>query len=564
MFNSALTKKLGFLFVVSLLMMTIGLFISNEKQETTEIKTNSNKIGFDTNTEPSPEPLLSNEQLFYKSYLGFQTSAQNIINPRTIEKGIRALQPNPTQDISVLEKLGPEENAPESSITNFNVAVSSDFLFFGDAIQPDPPANVAYDAFGHGLGLSQWGAYGAANHGWTAEEIVTHYYKDTHVETLTGSIMINVQGYDNPMTMENYVSGLGEVPSKACGTQQDVDDWEAFADSKGWAQNDAKRDKYVVDDRSTPWDCWPEESIEAQVITARSFGYTSSQPICTSSACQVYNGGKAKKWAAWETKNQYIVSDGSTHNGQVIQAFYSAYNHNGWGTADHATIWGNNSGTSSSWSYLQARYDADVTYHHEFSRSAVEETDVYSLSDMDDMIDWCSTPGNCNSYAWVRDNVNNIIGNLVSLQLTKDPSGRVKKVTLTGTNGNASTSGIYFRAMFNKWVDAVRPNGVTDKIPSITFDIKIPLTAEEQVFVDQIKADIDDRTTGIANYNNMKLNTFEATTWSDTCMGIRIEGLSCNTVTVEGYLVKLKFRNKTWEYRSKGLDWFTYIEPKSI
>lgn len=39
--------------------------------------------------------------------------------------------------------------------------------------------------WGHGLGLSQWGAYGLALQGWGAERIVTHFYQGTRVGTLS-------------------------------------------------------------------------------------------------------------------------------------------------------------------------------------------------------------------------------------------------------------------------------------------------------------------------------------------------------------------------------------------
>ena len=34
-------------------------------------------------------------------------------------------------------------------------------------------------AFGHGVGMSQWGAYGYARHGRTYDSILRHYYKGT-------------------------------------------------------------------------------------------------------------------------------------------------------------------------------------------------------------------------------------------------------------------------------------------------------------------------------------------------------------------------------------------------
>ena len=38
--------------------------------------------------------------------------------------------------------------------------------------------------WGHGLGLSQYGAYGAARDGWTAEQIIEHFYQGSHIGTM--------------------------------------------------------------------------------------------------------------------------------------------------------------------------------------------------------------------------------------------------------------------------------------------------------------------------------------------------------------------------------------------
>ncbi|MCW2962783.1 MAG: SpoIID/LytB protein, partial [Actinomycetia bacterium] len=38
---------------------------------------------------------------------------------------------------------------------------------------------VSGHGWGHGLGLSQWGAYGYAKHGWTFDRILAHYYSGT-------------------------------------------------------------------------------------------------------------------------------------------------------------------------------------------------------------------------------------------------------------------------------------------------------------------------------------------------------------------------------------------------
>src|SRR5258706_5719124 len=35
--------------------------------------------------------------------------------------------------------------------------------------------------WGHGVGMSQWGAYGYAQHGWSWKRILAHYYSGTQV-----------------------------------------------------------------------------------------------------------------------------------------------------------------------------------------------------------------------------------------------------------------------------------------------------------------------------------------------------------------------------------------------
>jgi len=40
---------------------------------------------------------------------------------------------------------------------------------------------VTGHGWGHGVGLSQWGAYGYAPHGWSWKRILAHYYSGTQV-----------------------------------------------------------------------------------------------------------------------------------------------------------------------------------------------------------------------------------------------------------------------------------------------------------------------------------------------------------------------------------------------
>ncbi len=48
---------------------------------------------------------------------------------------------------------------------------------------------VSGHGWGHGLGLSQWGAYGYARHGWTYTRILAHYYPGTTLGASTTSLV---------------------------------------------------------------------------------------------------------------------------------------------------------------------------------------------------------------------------------------------------------------------------------------------------------------------------------------------------------------------------------------
>jgi len=66
--------------------------------------------------------------------------------------------------------------------------------------------------FGHGRGLSQWGAYGyAVDHGWTSDQILAHYYGGTNAGTTAANQRIKVRllGYDGLGTVGVVSHGSG-------------------------------------------------------------------------------------------------------------------------------------------------------------------------------------------------------------------------------------------------------------------------------------------------------------------------------------------------------------------
>src|SRR5207248_6188937 len=50
-------------------------------------------------------------------------------------------------------------------------------------IRTQPTFFISGHGWGHGVGMSQYGAYGYAQHGWTYQRILTHYYTGTEIGT---------------------------------------------------------------------------------------------------------------------------------------------------------------------------------------------------------------------------------------------------------------------------------------------------------------------------------------------------------------------------------------------
>src|SRR5438094_3823014 len=64
------------------------------------------------------------------------------------------------------------------------LAAAVPLLLVGAALLGAAPATagryvVRGRGFGHGIGMSQWGAYGFARHGYAYDRILAHYYRGT-------------------------------------------------------------------------------------------------------------------------------------------------------------------------------------------------------------------------------------------------------------------------------------------------------------------------------------------------------------------------------------------------
>lgn len=304
---------------------------------------------------------------------------------------------------------------------------------------------------GHGVGMSQWGAYGMALNGYSYSNILTYYYTGVTLTPGYETFNLNVSGY-GLLNIEDYVSGLGEIPDKACGTTSQVESNPA---------------KYVVDNPNTSWDCWPEETIKAQIIAARTYAihyvWYKSPSICTSAACQVYVGGNGKRWASDETKGIVL-----TYGGNMIEALYSSDNNQGHGTANNDTIFQSFWGDGTAYPYLRAVNDNALAQHTSWTNWSYS-TNRYSYSDFDAFLAFTAGPSssyNSTIRSYVQDIINSI-GSITNISFERDPSLRVKKVFLTGSTGQTkSIGGWWWKNAWNSWVYA---QGTNDYIYSQTF-----------------------------------------------------------------------------------------------
>jgi peptidoglycan hydrolase-like amidase/peptidoglycan hydrolase CwlO-like protein len=156
----------------------------------------------------------------------------------------------------------------------------------------DPGFRPAFAGFSYGAphrkGMSQYGAYGRAKAGQSAEDILRAYYGGIEIKKdYSTSINITVQGYGT-VDIETYVKRIYEMPAS-------------------WTANDSA-------------------ALKAQAVAARSYAlaYTNngSKSICATESCQVYK--PSNKGGAWDaavdaTKGWVLVS-----GGQPFSAWYAS------------------------------------------------------------------------------------------------------------------------------------------------------------------------------------------------------------------------------------------------
>src|SRR4029079_9170921 len=86
---------------------------------------------------------------------------------------------------------------------------------------PGPSVRVVRGhGWGHGLGLSQWGAYGYAKRGWTYDRILAHYYTGTTLGRASRSSVRVLLAKGKRVVLNSVV---GWTTTDAAGTRVQLD-----------------------------------------------------------------------------------------------------------------------------------------------------------------------------------------------------------------------------------------------------------------------------------------------------------------------------------------------------
>lgn len=223
-----------------------------------------------------------------------RASLETILAPiKKLVDEAKAYQSKLTQTVGTLSARQQQLLAEKTG--NFMTSVGDVPPADDPASRPDynPGFSPAFAAFSFGAphrkGMSQYGAFGRAKSGQSAETILSAYYPGTELKKdYSTGITINVQGHGS-YNIEDYVKRIYEVPN-------------SWGDEGGF------------------------ESLKAQAVAARSYAlaYTNngSGSICATESCQVMQDNpKGGNWerAVNDTKGWVLQSGGKPYS-----AWYAA------------------------------------------------------------------------------------------------------------------------------------------------------------------------------------------------------------------------------------------------
>jgi stage II sporulation protein D len=323
----------------------------------------------------------------------------------------------------------------------------------------EPPAATPTFAFsgrgwGHGVGMSQWGAYGFALHGWTYDRIVAHYYRGTElgkapgvrvrVLLAAGKKRLTVSS-DGPFRLRDgagelhelepgrYAFGPGLRIALEPGTLTQLPGPLLFTGLTTPVRLDGKRYRgsveiavdqgklrainavgleaylYGVVPDEVP-DDWPAETLKAQAVVARSYALAvrKSGPydLYADVRSQVYGGFDAEA-ATTTAAVKATAGEVVTYGGKVATTYF--FSTSGGRTASVADVW---SGTPVP--YLVSVPDPYDTASPHHTWGPVTLSTAKLRKELD------------------------VAGRLLDLRTTLNSSGRVGALVAIGSEGDSS------------------------------------------------------------------------------------------------------------------------------
>jgi stage II sporulation protein D len=226
--------------------------------------------------------------------------------------------------------------------------------------------------FGHGIGMSQYGAEGYARHGWGHERILAHYYRGTRLSTLSGRkvrVLLAEGRWQvavasakpfrrgsarlKPGTRAltpKVVARLGgtvrfrpgAAPLELDGNGYRGDLVVHVRNGKLAVVNELSLERYLRG--VVPWEMpsdWHAEALQAQAVVARSYALATLKPgkdfdLYADVRSQVYGGIRAEE----DTTNRAVGATAGrvvTYGGRVATTFY------------HSTSGGRTSSIQAAW-----------------------------------------------------------------------------------------------------------------------------------------------------------------------------------------------------------------------
>ncbi|MBJ7470539.1 MAG: SpoIID/LytB domain-containing protein [Solirubrobacteraceae bacterium] len=387
---------------------------------------------------------------------------------------------------------------PSRSSLNARIAAVVSFAA-GAALVPVAPASAAVTVvakgagFGHGIGMSQYGAYGQAKAGRTANQILTHYYRGTVVSKgdtsrtvrvlLRNSSSVRFSGAATLVgssrslsTSATYVmktsgsstvltSSRGKKIASVTGAMRVAAPAGSSILVAGSAINGVSSGRYrgaielrsgqvinqlTVDDYvrgvvagESPAS-WPAAALQAQSIAARTYGITSSRTgdfdLYPDTRSQVYRGVSGEtpttNAAVAATAGQYV-----TYQGKPINAYFFSTSGGRTENVEHSFLGATPQpylkSVDDPWDKASPRHRWQIKY----TRASLQR----KLG------------------GWVK-------GTLQSIDVVKrGVSPRVVRANVVGTKGRTTVTGPQLRARLglnDTWVQFVFSNASTKPLPA--------------------------------------------------------------------------------------------------